>query len=355
MKLAYTTDSMPGYRRIRRGKGFSYISPDGQYLTDPLERKRILSLAIPPAYENVWICILKNGHLQATGVDARRRKQYRYHPEWHELAADRKFELLIDFASTLPRIRAALRRELARPELTRERVIAGIVALLDLTGYRIGNARYARENRTYGLATLLMRHLKEDRGRYRLKFRGKSGHAYQVKIADPRLARLIAKLQELPGQHLFCYEDEAGNVNDIETGDVNDWLKHVSGGDYTAKQFRTWKATVLCAGELAGAPPSDTKSGQEQAIRDAIKATAAQLNHTPTVCRKYYIHPNLIESYRSGELFEVMNSPPPQLSRRTGTASLRADERRVLKILSRQVAGVKDPIVSGMPVSGSEV
>jgi DNA topoisomerase I len=350
MKLAYTTDSMPGYRRIRRGKGFSYISPDGQYLTDPLERKRILSLAIPPAYENVWICILKNGHLQATGVDARRRKQYRYHPEWHELAADRKFELLIDFASSLPRVRAALKRELARPDLTRERAIAGIVALLDLTGYRIGNARYARENRTFGLATLLMRHLKEDRGRYRLKFRGKSGHDYQVKITDPRLARLIAKLEELPGQHLFCYEDEAGNIHEIETGDVNEWLKNVSGGDYTAKQFRTWKATVLCAGELGAAPPSDTKSGQEQAIRDAIKATAVQLNHTPTICRKYYIHPNLIESYRSGELFKVMNSAPPRLSRKTGTSALRADERRVFKILDRQTAGVKGPIVLETPV-----
>jgi len=300
MKLVYTSDSMPGYKRVRRGKGFSFLLPDGRSLVDKVERQRILSLAIPPAYENVWVCPLENGHLQATGIDARRRKQYRYHPAWHEDAADRKFEMLTNFATALPGIRAALRRELGKTELNRERVIAGVVALLDLTGYRIGNSRYVKENRTFGLSSLLVRHLKEDQGRYRLKFRGKAGHEHQAEITDPRLARLIADLQELPGQHLFCYEDEAGNSHEIGTGDVNNWLGEVSGGDYTAKQFRTWRATVLCARELGSEPLAETKAGQERAIRQAIKATAAILNHTPTTCRKYYIHPNLIAAYRRG-------------------------------------------------------
>jgi len=334
MKLVYTTDQMPGYRRMRRGKGFSFLLPDGGFLLDKLERRRILALAIPPAYESVWICPLENGHLQATGIDARRRKQYRYHPAWHEDAADRKFETLAGFATALPRIRAAVRRELARPELTRERVIAGIVALLDLTGYRIGNSRYERENRTFGLSTLLVRHLKEDQGRYRLKFRGKAGHEHRTEITDPRLSRLVAELQDLPGQHLFCYEDENGMPHDIGTGDVNEWLKEVSGGDYTAKQFRTWRATVLCARELGNEPPGDTKAGQERVIREAIKATAAKLNHTPTTCRKYYIHPNLITAYASGRLYKVMNSAPPRLRKSDGTCALRADERRVFKVLA---------------------
>jgi DNA topoisomerase-1 len=334
MKLVFTTDQMPGYKRVRRGKGFSFILPDGGFLVDKIERQRIVSLAIPPAYENVWICPLENGHLQATGIDARRRKQYRYHPAWHEDAADRKFGTLISFATALPGIRAALRRELARPELTRERVIAGIVALLDLTGYRIGNPRYVKENRTYGLSTLLVRHLKEDQGRYRLRFRGKSGHEHRMVITDPRLSRLISELQELPGQHLFCYEDEAGVTHEIGTTDVNEWLKQVSGGDYTAKQFRTWRATVLCARELAAEPPAESRTAQERAIREAIKVTAAQLNHTPTTCRKYYIHPNLLDAYRSGQLFKQMNAAPPRLSRKTGTAALRVDERRVFKLLS---------------------
>lgn len=301
---------------------------------DKAERKRIRSLAIPPAYEGVWICPLPNGHLQATGTDARHRKQYRYHPAWHEVAADRKFEMLAEFATALPRIRAALRRELAAPDLSRERVISGIVALLDMTGYRIGNSRYVKENNTFGLSTLLIRHLKEDRGQLKLKFRGKAGHEHRADIDDWRLARLVRDLQELPGQHLFCYEDDLGICHDIGTTDVNDWLKLTGGGEYTAKQFRTWRATVICARKLAAESPPPEDVMQNRVVREAIRETARSLNHTAATCRKYYIHPGLIAAFASGDLYRIMNTPAPKMKKSDGTAGLHADERRVYKILT---------------------
>ncbi|RYD20511.1 MAG: DNA topoisomerase IB [Verrucomicrobiaceae bacterium] len=334
MRLVFTTDQMPGYKRIRKGKGFSFLLPGGGVLSDKGERRRILSLAVPPAYENVWICQLPNGHLQATGIDARKRKQYRYHPEWHAGAANRKFGSLVDFAKALPKIRARVSRDLANPELTRERVIAGIVALLDITGYRIGNSRYEKENRSYGLSSLLMKHVKEEDGQLLLRFRGKSGGEHETEVNNPRLTRLVEELQELPGQHLFRYEDESGNFHDIETEDVNGWLKEAGGGEYTAKQFRTWRATLLCARELAKEPPQEAVTNQGRVFREAIKTTALQLNHTPATCRKYYIHPNLEKTFASGILYQVMHSPAPKLKRSDGTAGLRTDERRVFKLIN---------------------
>ncbi|WAC21465.1 DNA topoisomerase IB [Luteolibacter sp. SL250] len=333
VRLVYTTDTMPGYRRHRRGTGFSFLQPDGKVLADRAERRRILSLAVPPAYEDVWICMLENGHLQATGIDARGRKQYRYHPQWHAGSADRKYGLLSSFAAALPRIRQQVAKALSRPTLTRDRVIAGIVALLDSTGYRIGNARYEKENRTFGLSTLLNRHLREADGQLTLRFRGKAGQEHLAEIANPRLVRLVSELQELPGQHLFRYEDRDGGLHDIGTADVNGWLKEITGGDYTAKQFRTWKATVLCARELAKEPPPDTRTARERVIRQSIKDTALRLHHTPATCRKYYIHPALLAAYRTGDLFRIMHALPPRLRRTDGTAGLRSDERRVHKIL----------------------
>lgn len=334
VRLVFTNDHMPGYRRIRKGKGFAFLLPDGQALADRSERRRILSLAIPPAYENVWVCPLENGHLQATGIDARGRKQYRYHPHWHVNAADHKFEVLPTFATALPRIRSQVARELGRPRLTRGRVIAGIVALLDYTGYRIGNSRYVRENQTFGLSSLLGRHLREEDGQLKLRFRGKAGQEHRAEIVSPRLAQLVSELQELPGQHLFRYEDATGGWHDIGTADVNSWLKEVGSGEYTAKQFRTWKASVLCARELARELPPETKGARERVIRDAIKQTAARLHHTPATCRKYYIHPALLTAYRSGDLFRIMRAPAPRLKASDRTAELHADERRVYQILN---------------------
>jgi len=333
VRLVYTTDTMPGYRRHRRGTGFSFLLPDGKALADRAERRRILSLAVPPAYEQVWICMLANGHLQATGIDARGRKQYRYHPHWHTGSADRKFGLLPAFAAALPRIRQQVGRALSQPELGRERVIAGIVALLDSTGYRIGNARYEKQNHTFGLSTLLNRHLREVDGQLTLKFIGKSGQEHLAEIGNPRLVKLVSELQDLPGQHLFRYEDEAGGFHDIGTADVNEWLKEIGGGEYTAKQFRTWKATVLCAHELAREVPPDSRTACERVIRQAIKDTAIRLHHTPATCRKYYIHPALLAAYRTGDLYKIMHARPPRLRRGDGTAGLRADERRVYRIL----------------------
>jgi len=333
VRLIYTTDTMPGYRRHRRGTGFSFLLPDGKALADRTERRRILSLAVPPAYESVWICMRQDGHLQATGIDARGRKQYRYHPHWHAGSADRKFGLLPGFAAALPRIRQQVAKALSQPALTRDRVIAGIVALLDSTGYRIGNARYEKENHTFGLSNLLNRHLREVDGQLTLKFRGKAGKEHLAEIANPRLVRLVSELQDLPGQHLFRYEDKEGACHDIGTADVNEWLKEVGGGEYTAKQFRTWKATVLCARELARELPPDTRTAMERVIRQAIKDTALRLHHTPATCRKYYIHPALLAAYRTGDLHTIMHRRPPPLRRTDGTAGLRSDERRVHKIL----------------------
>lgn len=335
MKLVFTSDRMPGYRRLRRGRGFTYRLPDGATLADRNERRRIRSLAIPPAYEEVWICMIENGHLQATGIDARGRKQYRYHPAWHEHAAERKFEQLAGFAAALPKIRAAVRRELSGKEPTRERVIAGVVCLLDETGYRIGNTRYERDNGTHGIASLLTRHLREEEGGLQLRFVGKSGQEHEAIVSNPHLTRLLGELQELPGQHLFRYPSEDGGWQDLDSSDVNAWLQEITGAEYTAKNFRTWKATVLCARELAGEEPPESRTAREQVIRRAIQATAAKLNHTAATCRKFYVHPAVPRSYRRGELYRFMHSRPPALRRSDGTASLRADERRVYRVLTK--------------------
>lgn len=333
--LVYTHDGMPGYRRRRSGKGFSYLSPDGATLHDRSERSRIASLVIPPAYESVWVCLRSNGHLQATGIDQRGRKQYRYHPDWHALAADRKFEVLPAFAMALPRIRKRARAALSGEGLDKERIVAGVVALLDATGFRVGNRRYAKENKSFGLSSLLSRHLFEEEGQWIIRFKGKSGKEHQADVADAKLASLIAELQELPGQTLFRYEDAAGELRPVETADVNAWLKEVSGGDFTAKQFRTWRATLLCAKELGKEPPPESAAAQKRAEVSAIRHTAGTLNHTVATCRKYYIHPGILKAFRSGDLYRVVNSKPPRLRRADESALLHADERRVLYLVER--------------------
>lgn len=336
--LVFTHDGMPGYTRRRSGRGFSYLTPAGTLLRSVAERNRIASLVIPPAYESVWICQLPNGHLQATGLDQRGRKQYRYHPEWHLLTADRKFDLLPAFAKALPAIRRKVRASLSSDTLNRERIIAGIVALLDNTGFRIGNHRYARENRSFGITSLLSRHLSEEGGEWVLRFKGKSGKDHQAQIRDAKIAALIAELHELPGQRLFRHEDESGTWHDVGTADVNAWLKEAGGGDFTAKQFRTWKATLLCARELGRQPPGESEAACKRAEVAAIRATADALHHTLATCRKYYIHPGILKAYRGGELHQVMQAKPPRLRRSDESAKLRADERRVLFLIERYPA-----------------
>lgn len=332
--LVFTSDEMPGYSRVRRGRGFAYFLPDGGLLKSRVERQRIASLAIPPAYESVWICRLSNGHLQATGVDARGRKQYVYHPAWGEIAADRKFAQLPAFAASLPKIRAACRKALRADDLSRERVIAGIVLLLDITGYRIGNSRYEKENRSYGLSSLHARHVRVGEEGCRFAFRGKSGMAHRALVDDESLVNLIIDLQDLPGQHLFRYEDGRGIWHDIGSADVNAWLREAGGGDYTAKFFRTWKATVLCALALKREPVPRGAGEERRAITSAIRGVAADLHHTAATCRKYYIHPGIPRGYRDGSLHRVMNGRAPHLRKADGTSALFANERRVYRLIT---------------------
>lgn len=333
--LVYTHDGMPGYQRRRSGKGFRYLTPEGGTLRDRSERSRIASLVIPPAYESVWVCLRANGHLQATGIDQRGRKQYRYHPDWHLLAADRKFEILPSFAMALPRIRRRVRDALSGKALDRDRIIAGIVALLDATGFRVGNRRYAKENKSFGLSSLLSRHLTEEDGQWVIRFKGKSGKEHRADVADAKIASLVTELQELPGQHLFQYEDESGELRLVETTDVNEWLKEVAGGDFTAKQFRTWRATLLCARELGKEAPPEGIAALKSAELAAIRYTAEALNHTVATCRKYYIHPGILKAFRSGELHRVMHALPPRMRRGDESARLHAGERRVLSLIER--------------------
>ncbi len=337
-RLVFTHDGMPGYRRQRSGRGFRYLLPAGDPLGDRAEKKRIASLAIPPAYASVWICMLPNGHLQATGIDSRGRKQYRYHAEWQLRAADRKFGLLAEFAKALPRIRRRVRGALSKAGLDRERVLAGVAALLDATGFRIGGLRYARENGSFGISSLLARHLTEEEGQWVIRFRGKSGKKHRTEVADAKLAALISDLQELPGQHLFQFEDAAGVRHMVGTAEVNAWLKEAGGGDYTAKQFRTWRATLLCARELGKEPPPEGKAACKREETAAVRRTAALLNHTPATCRKYYVHPAVFRAFRSGELHRVMNSAAPRLRKADESARLRAGERRVLSLIERYPA-----------------
>lgn len=336
--LVFTHDAMPGYTRRRSGKGFSYRTPEGGVLKSKSERERITSLVIPPAYESVWICRLPNGHLQATGLDQRGRKQYRYHPEWHLLAGDRKFHLLPEFVKALPRIRRRITNALSEEGLSRERIIAGIVALLDSTGFRIGNHRYAKENRSFGITSLLSRHLSEGEGEWVLRFKGKSGKEHEAQIRDAKIAALINELQEIPGQRLFRHEDEAGGWHDIGSSDVNSWLKEIGGGEFTAKQFRTWKATLRCATELGKLPPGESEAACKRAEVAAIRVTAEALNHTMATCRKYYIHPGILKAYRSGDLHRAMLAKPPRMRRTDESAKLRANERRVLALIEKYPA-----------------
>jgi DNA topoisomerase I len=303
--LVYVTDEAPGIRRLRRGKGFGYRGVDGKAIRDRDELQRIRALAIPPAYVDVWICDNPRGHLQATGRDARKRKQYRYHAHWRELRDHGKFDRLLAFGDALPALRRRVRRDLALPGLPRDKVLALIVRLLDETLIRIGNESYTRDNHSYGLTTLRTRHVRAERGRLRFAFRGKSGIEREVELTDRRLARIVHSVQQLPGQRLFQYLDDDGQRCPVDSGQVNDYLREACGEqDFSAKDFRTWGGTVQAAGVLARTPLP--QKGGERALRatlaTAIKEVAAILGNTPAVCRASYIHPLILEGWQDGSL-----------------------------------------------------
>jgi DNA topoisomerase-1 len=334
--LRYSSDERPGIRRRRRGRGFQYLDADGHTITDTAERARIEALAVPPAWTDVWICPSSNGHLQATGRDARGRKQYRYHPRWREVRDEAKYDRLIAFAAALPRIRRRVDRDIARHALSKPRVVATIVRLLDETSIRVGNDEYARENRSFGLTTMRKRHVDVDGSRIRFRFQGKSGKASDVDVTDPRVARVLRRCEGLPGQHLFRYVDEDGEPVDVDSDDVNDYLREVTGDDFTAKDFRTWTGTVLAAWALdelgeAGSP----RQAKRQVVR-AVESVAQELGNTPAVCRSAYVHPQVIETHLEGNLARQLSRKANRRVER-GMRGLTAHEAAVLALLRRRL------------------
>ena len=330
--LVYVSDTDPGFKRVRSGKSFRYFTPENRRLSAAKELKRIASLAIPPAYRNVWICMLPRGHLQATGRDARGRKQYRYHAEWRQVRDGAKFDRMVAFGEALPKLRRRLKADLALSGLPREKVLAVIVSLLDATRVRIGNAEYARDNNSFGLTTLRNRHVSFIRnGRAVLNFRGKGGVQHEILIDDRRIAQIVRRCQELPGQHLFQYVNDEGARSPVDSGQVNEYLREAMGDDFTAKDFRTWGATSHAITLLASTPLPETPS--ERALKSEIvavvKQVAVALRNTPAVCRKSYINPAVFDTWRSGEIHKTFDGGTMHVgSRRT--------EKLVLAFLRRQ-------------------
>lgn len=300
--LRYVSDQSPGISRRRNGVNFSYDDKEGKPLRDPAELKRIRSLAIPPAWQRVWICPRSNGHLQATGVDARGRKQYKYHPTWRAVRDEAKFERLLSFAEVLPKIRARVDEDMRRPALSREKVLATIVRLLEVSLIRIGNEEYAKENQSFGLTTMRNRHAEIDGSTVRFQFRGKSGKQHSVEVSDRRVASIVQKCQDLPGQRLFEYENSDGEIASVGSEDVNDYLHSITGQPFTAKDFRTWAGTVLAAVALGKVEEVDSQAIAKKNVVTAIEAVARLLGNTVAICRKCYIHPAIPTSYLNGTL-----------------------------------------------------
>jgi DNA topoisomerase I len=330
--LVYASDFEPGIRRVRQGKGFAYRDPQGKPVTDPATLDRIRNLAIPPAWKDVWICTRPRGHLQATGRDARGRKQNRYHARWHKVRDANKFARLVGFARALPRIRRRVNRDLKQPGLTREKVVATIVRLLEMTFARIGNEEYVRQNGSFGLTTLRDRHVKIKGSTVRFVFKGKSGREIEVGVTNRRVARVVKRCEELPGQMLFQYIDADGERRTVTSDDVNQYLRETSGEDYTAKDFRTWAATVLATCELRDAVRFESDTEAKHNVVTAIDNVARKLGHTRAVCRSSYIHPMVIDTYLDGSLESVLSV----VAGRTHP-NLKADEAAVVALLKQKL------------------
>jgi len=336
--LRYVSDEQPGFSRQRKGEEFEYFDQKGKPIRDEQRLLRIKRLAIPPAWNDVWICPSPNGHIQATGRDARRRKQYRYHERWREVRDENKYDRLVNFGKALPKIRRRLKKDLALSDLPREKVLATIVQLLERSLIRIGNEEYARENKSFGLTTMQDRHVDVKGAKLRFRFRGKSGREHEVDVTDRRIARIISKLQDLPGQSLFQYLDDEGNVRDITSQDVNEYLRQITGEDFTAKDFRTWAGTVLVAVALGKLGASETKRQAQSNIKHAIGAVAEVLGNTPVVCRQCYIHPAVLEACLSGNIINGFRSNTQKEFEKQGTDLISA-QAAVLKFLRSSSSG----------------
>jgi DNA topoisomerase-1 len=304
--LHYIDEDEPGFRRKRWGRGFTYFHPGGERVEDEALRARFESLVIPPAWTEVWISVHPEGHIQATGRDEKGRKQYIYHPLWVQIRNQAKFDRMIAFGESLPAIREKVDTDLVRRKLSREKVLAIVVRLLEETLIRIGNREYARRNSSYGLTTMHTEHLDISGSRLHFTFHGKSGKDQDVELRDHRMARMVKRCQELPGQELFQYIDDEGINQRITSTDVNEYLRSITGMDFSAKDFRTWGGTVLAAVELYEAGPGETKTETNRKIVAAVKTVAEALGNTPAICRKYYIHPVILAAYEDNSLFPVM-------------------------------------------------
>jgi len=352
--LRYVNDDLPGIARVVAGKGASYRGPEGKAVKDRETLMRIKRLAIPPAWTDVWICPWANGHIQATGRDQRGRKQYRYHPDWSAVRDGAKFERTIAFGKALPRIRKRVAKDLARRKLDRAKVLAAVVRLLETTLVRVGNEEYAKQNRSFGLTTMRDRHVRVSGGRMRFDFRGKSGKRHEIDLHDARLAAIVRRAQELPGQDLFQYLDENDEPQKIGSDDVNAYLREIAGEEFSAKDFRTWAGTVLAAVALRELEKADTKVQTKKNLVQAVEAVSQRLGNTPAVCRKCYIHPVVLESYLDGRTIERVKAQARALAAKGNGRAVRAglneEERAVLGFLQRKLPTTAERLKASISV-----
>lgn len=335
--LRYVSDDQPGYTRKAKGEGFEYFDTEVKPIREEQRLLRINRLAIPPAWMEVWICPSANCHIQATGRDARRRKQYIYHERWREIRDENKYDRILVFAEALPKIRRRVSKDLALPGLPRNKVLAAVVQLLERTFIRVGNLEYARDNKSFGLTTMQDRHVEVKGSKLRFRFRGKSGIEHEVDVTDRHIAKIVTKLQDLPGQDLFQYVDDEDGVHNATSQDVNDYLREITGQDFTAKDFRTWAGTVLAAVALKTVGAFETKKQAKANVKNAIATVSRILRNTPAICRKCYIHPVVLESYLTGGSIDGLTQETEEALEKEDV-DLRASEAAILRFLQARLA-----------------
>lgn len=333
----YVDDTTPGIRRLKSGKGWKYVSPEGKAIRDREVLARVKALVIPPAWTDVWICPRPDGHIQATGRDARKRKQYRYHSRFREVREETKYERMLQFAEVLPAVRAKVDEDLSLPGLSRDKVLASVLRLLEITLIRVGNEEYARDNGSFGLTTMRTRHVDITGTTIKFHFRGKSGKDHAVKVQDRRVARVVARCNDLPGEVLFQYVDEEGERHSVESSDVNDYLRSIANADFTAKDFRTWAGTVLAAQALTELAAFDSEAAAKKNIVVAVKSVASRLGNTPSVCRKCYVHPQIFDAYLDGHLVEKLKKRTAK-ELREDLPAFSSAEAAVLTLLRERLA-----------------
>jgi DNA topoisomerase I len=341
--LRYVSDELPGIRRRKSAKGFRYVDANGKSVLDRAQLGRIKSLAIPPAWTEVWICPVENGHLQATGRDDKGRKQHRYHRRWREARDETKFNRMIVFAKALPKIRQRVRKDLKLPELSRKKVLATIVRLLEISLIRVGNEEYARNNHSFGLTTMQDKHVAVNGSTVHFQFNGKGGKHHTIDVKNEQLAKIVKRCRDIPGQDLFQYIDENGERVDVKSEDVNGYLREISGENFTVKDFRTWAGTVLAAIALREFEKFDTQARAKKNLVRAIESVAKKLGNTPTICKKCYVHPAIFDSYLDGSLADILKQHAEE-ELKVALNKLKPEEAAVLSLLQQRLAKVNEPL-----------